>query len=67
MGRHGQGSIRLLAQGTLYSTYNNLSLEVQGDPSGWLKPPVDLVPIVLGVGGPLPEGDKWNTEQMLSL
>ena len=26
---------------------------VQGDPSGWLKPPVDLVPTVLAVGGPL--------------
>ena len=26
---------------------------VQGDPSGWLKPLVDLVPTVLAVGGPL--------------
>ena len=26
---------------------------IQGDPSGWLKPPVDLVPPVLAAGGPL--------------
>ena len=26
---------------------------LQGDPSGWLKPPFDLVPTVLAAGGPL--------------
>ena len=26
---------------------------IQGDPSGWLKPPVDLVPTVLAAGGPV--------------
>ena len=26
---------------------------VQGDPSGWLKPPVDLIPTVMVAGGPL--------------
>ena len=30
-----------------------LKERVQGDPSGWLKPPVDIVPTVLAAGGPL--------------
>ena len=37
--------------GRCISTSTNTSL--QGDPSGWLKPPVDLVPTVLADGWPL--------------
>ena len=28
-----------------------LSFNLQGDPSGWFKPPVDLVPTVMAAGG----------------